>query len=262
MIEFRQVFKTYGRGVDTLADVNFGIAAGEFVFVSGPSGAGKSTLLKLIAGLDTPSRGTVLVNGQNVGRLPARARPYLRRAIGTILQDAHLLDDRSAFENVLLPLVVTGHSRGAAVNRARVAIERVGLSGKENLRPRELSGGDQQRLAIARAIVNRPSLLIADEPTANLDRDSAHRIAAIFRDFNRSGVTTLLATHDESLIAGYASRVLFVDGGRVVDGGPRTPGLGAASAAPAGGGFAGAPAGAVPGAAPAAPSPRFDGRPQ
>ena len=226
MIEFQQVHKSYGRGIDTLADVTFGIAQGEFVFVSGPSGAGKSTLLKLIAGLDVPSRGTVLVNGKNVGKLPGRFRPYLRRAIGTILQDVHLLSDRSAFENVMLPLTVTGHSRSAAAKRAHAAIERVGLSGKDGLRPQELSGGDQQRLAIARAIVNRPGLLIADEPTANLDRESARRIVEVFRDFNRVGVTTILATHDESLITDYATRVLLVKEGRVTDGGRRSPRLG------------------------------------
>lgn len=226
MIEFQQVYKSYGRGIDTLADVTFGIAQGEFVFVSGPSGAGKSTLLKLIAGLDVPNRGTVLVNGKNVGKLPGRFRPYLRRAIGTILQDVHLLSDRSAFENVMLPLTVTGHSRSAAAKRAHAAIERVGLTGKDGLRPQELSGGDQQRLAIARAIVNRPGLLIADEPTANLDRESARRIVEVFRDFNRVGVTTILATHDESLITDYATRVLLVKEGRVTDGGKRTPRLG------------------------------------
>src|SRR5690606_38771611 len=141
MIELQHVFKSYGRGVNTLANVSFGIAKGEFAFVSGPSGAGKSTLLKLIAGLDVPSRGTVLVNGQNIGKMPARFRPYLRRAIGTILQDVHLLNDRSAFENVMLPLVVTGHARADAARRARAALERVGLSAKSVLRPEELSGG-------------------------------------------------------------------------------------------------------------------------
>jgi cell division transport system ATP-binding protein len=223
MIEFQQVYKSYGRGIDTLADVNFGIAAGEFVFVSGPSGAGKSTLLKLISGLDVPTRGTILVNGQNVGKLPGRARPYFRRAVGTILQDVHLLQDRNAFENVLFPLIVTGHSRAAAEKRARAAIDKVGLANKDKLRPQELSGGDQQRLAIARAIVNRPALLIVDEPTANLDRDSAQRIADVFRDFNRVGVTTVIATHDESLIDDYAHRVLHIEGGRLTDLGARTP---------------------------------------
>ncbi|WP_420227114.1 cell division ATP-binding protein FtsE [Pigmentiphaga litoralis] len=223
MIEFQQVYKSYGRGIDTLADVNFGIAAGEFVFVSGPSGAGKSTLLKLISGLDVPTRGTILVNGQNVGKLPGRARPYFRRAVGTILQDVHLLQDRNAFENVLFPLIVTGHSRAAAEKRARAAIDKVGLANKDKLRPQELSGGDQQRLAIARAIVNRPALLIVDEPTANLDRDSAQRIADVFRDFNQVGVTTVIATHDESLIDDYAHRVLHIEGGRLTDLGARTP---------------------------------------
>jgi cell division transport system ATP-binding protein len=228
MIEFQHVSKSYGRGIDTLADVSFSIAQGEFLFVAGPTGAGKSTMLKLIAGLEAPTRGTVLVNGQNIGKLSSRSRPYLRRAIGTMLQDAHLLNDRSAFENIMLPLVVTGQARAAAVKRARAAVERVGLAGKENLRPEELSGGDQQRLAIARAIVNRPAILIADEPTANLDSDSARRIIEVFRDFNREGVTTLIATHDESLIADYATRVLHVQQGRVSDAGHRAA-MGAAT---------------------------------
>ncbi len=215
MIEFKHVFKSYARGIHALVDANLRVDAGEFVFVSGPSGAGKSTLLKLIAGLDVASRGVVEVNGQDIGKLAPRARPYLRRAIGVILQDAHLLNDRSAFENVLLPLIVTGHSRQQATSRARAAIEKVGLAGKESYRPEALSGGDQQRLAIARAIVNRPAILIADEPTANLDQESAVRIVEVFRDFNRVGVTTLLATHDQSLIANYATRVIHVDAGQV-----------------------------------------------
>jgi cell division transport system ATP-binding protein len=217
MIEFRHVFKSYGRGVNSLSDASFGIAPGEFVFVSGASGAGKSTLLKLIAGLIAPTRGTIQVNGQNLDKLPARARPYLRRAVGVVLQDAHLLTDRSAFDNVLLPLVVTGHDHSTAVARTRAAIEKVGLAGKEMRNPLELSGGDQQRLAIARAIVNRPAILIADEPTANLDQASARHIVEVLRDFNRVGVTTLVATHDETLIAAHTTRVLHVESGRVTD---------------------------------------------
>lgn len=215
MIEFRHVFKSYGRGLNTLSDVNLDVSAGELVFLSGPSGAGKSTLLKLIAGLIAPSRGKVKVNGHEINKMPTRARPYLRRAIGVILQDVHLLNDRSAFDNVILPMIVTGHDAGTARTRARAAIEKVGLSGKEMLRPIELSGGDQQRLAIARAIVNRPALLIADEPTANLDTASAQRIIEVFRDFHRVGVTTLIATHDHELIKRHAKRVLYVDRGRV-----------------------------------------------
>ncbi len=215
MIEFTHVFKSYGRGINALTDANFKIAAGEFVFVSGPSGAGKSTLLKLVAGLIPATRGRVKVNGHDLGKMPARARPYLRRAVGVILQDTHLLNDRNAFENVLMPLIVTGVDRSTATARARAAIEKVGLAGKEGRRPVELSGGDQQRLAIARAIVNRPAILIADEPTANLDHASATRIIDVFRDFNRVGVTMLIATHDESLIAEHTNRVLHVVNGKV-----------------------------------------------
>lgn len=217
MIEFSHVFKSYGRGVNALADASFHVGAGEFVFVSGPSGAGKSTLLKLIAGLIPPSRGKIQVNGQELGRLAPRARPYLRRAVGVILQDTHLLNDRSAFENVLVPLIVTGHDRVSSTARARAAIEKVGLAGKETRLPIELSGGDQQRLAIARALVNRPAILIADEPTANLDQASAKRIIEVFRDFNRVGVTMLIATHDQGLIASHTNRVLHVENGRVSD---------------------------------------------
>ena len=146
--------------------------------MSGPSGAGKSTLLKLIGGLEPASRGSIQVNGQRLDKLPARA-PYLRRAVGVILQDTHLLFDRSAFENVMLPLAVTGQAWDSAA--ARAALDKVGLSGKEELNPIELSGGEQQRLAIARAIVNRPAILIADEPTANLDHDNAQRIMNVPR---------------------------------------------------------------------------------
>lgn len=217
MIEFSHVFKSYGRGINALSDASFHVTQGEFVFVSGPSGAGKSTLLKLVAGLIPASRGRIQVNGQDLGKLTARARPYLRRAVGVILQDTHLLNDRSAYDNVLMPLIVTGHDAQTAIARARAAIEKVGLAGKETRRPIELSGGDQQRLAIARAIVNRPALVIADEPTANLDHASARRIIEVFRDFNRVGVTMLIATHDEALMAAYSNRVLHVENGRVHD---------------------------------------------
>ena len=217
MIEFQHVFKSYGRSRNILADINFRIDAGEFVFVSGPSGAGKSTLLKLIGGLDPPSRGSITVNKNRLDKMPARARPYLRRAVGVILQDTHLLFDRSAFENVLLPLTVVGLERSQAITRARAALDKVGLAGKEDLNPVEMSGGEQQRLALARAIVNRPAILIADEPTANLDHESAKRILDVFRDFNRVGVTTLIASHDTALMASYASRTLQILPGRFTD---------------------------------------------
>lgn len=217
MIEFQHVFKSYGQGKNILADINFRIDAGEFLFVSGPSGAGKSTLLKLIGGLEPPSRGAVIIKGQRTDRMSARALPYLRRAVGVILQDTHLLYDRNAFHNVMLPLAVMGLDAAQAANRARAAMEKVGLSGKEAFYPVELSGGEQQRLAIARAIVNRPAILIADEPTANLDQESARRIMDVFRDFNRVGVTTLIASHDRNLMAGYANRTLLVQPGRFTD---------------------------------------------
>ena len=217
MIEFQHVFKSYGRGRNILADLTFQVSAGEFVFVAGPSGAGKSTLLKMIAGLEPATRGSIQVNGQRLDKLSARARPYLRRAVGVILQDTHLLYDRSAMQNVLLPLAVTGLDPKLAHARARAALEKVGLSAKEDLSPIELSGGEQQRLAIARAIVNRPAILIADEPTANLDHENARRILSVFKDFNRVGVTTLIASHDEVLMAEHASRTFRIEPGHFHD---------------------------------------------
>ncbi|MFA5522166.1 MAG: ATP-binding cassette domain-containing protein [Castellaniella sp.] len=217
MIEFHHVFKSYGRGRNILADINFRIEPGEFILVSGPSGAGKSTLLKLIGGLEPASRGAVHVNGHRIDRLPRRALPYLRRAVGVILQDSHLLFDRSAMDNVLLPLAVMGLAPRVARTRARAALEKVGLLGMEQLNPIEMSGGEQQRLAIARAIVNRPAILIADEPTANLDHDSGQRIMTVFRDFNQVGVTLLIASHDHSLMAPYATRTLHIEAGRFTD---------------------------------------------
>lgn len=217
MIQFQHVFKSYGRSRNILHDINFDVAAGEFVFVSGPSGAGKSTLLKLIGGLEPPSRGSVQVNGQKLEKMSPRSRPYLRRAVGVILQDTHLLYDRSVIANVTLPLIVTGHPQAKALARARAALEKVGLSGKDMMKPIELSGGEQQRLAIARAIVNRPAILIADEPTANLDLESATRIMNVFRDFNQVGVTTLIASHDQALMSRYANRTLRIDEGRFTD---------------------------------------------
>ena len=217
MIEFQHVFKSYGQGRNILADISFRVAAGEFIYVAGPSGAGKSTLLKLIGGLESSSRGSIQVNGQKLEQLSARARPYLRRSVGVILQDTHLLYDRSAIENVLLPLTVTGLATEVARARARAALEKVGLSAKENVPPIELSGGEQQRLAIARAIVNRPAILIADEPTASLDKDTARRIMSVFKDFNRVGVTTVIASHDDALMAEYATRAFKVEPGKFAD---------------------------------------------
>jgi len=215
VIQFSQVHKSY-QGIKALAGLTFSIEAGELVFIAGRSGAGKSTLLKLVAAIERPTTGTVNVAGQNVGRMKNKSIPYLRRNLGLIFQDQKLLLDRSVLANVLLPLVVVGTPPKDAAKRARAALDKVGLLDRERASPLSLSGGDQQRLAIARAIVNRPSVLIADEPTANLDRDAALRVIDIFRDFNRVGVTVLIATHDHTLFSGLALRVLELDAGTLV----------------------------------------------
>jgi cell division transport system ATP-binding protein len=198
MISFSHVYKRYPGGFEALHDVSFSIRAGELVCVTGRSGAGKSTLLKLIVAIERPTSGTVIVTGQNVGALRDRAIPFLRRNFGLIFQDHKLLFDRNVFENVLLPLSINGYSRSEAARRVRAALEKVGLLGKEKLNPITLSGGEQQRLAIARAIVHRPSILIADEPTGNVDAAYASELGELFKSFNQAGVTVIIATHDES----------------------------------------------------------------
>ena len=170
------------------------------VFLTGHSGAGKSTLLKLIAGIERPNSGSVLVNNQNIGSLKGAALPYLRRNLGIIFQDHKLLFDRSVFDNVLLPLQICGFDHRESAKRVRAALDKVGLLKREKANPIALSGGEQQRLCIARAIVNRPAILLADEPTGNLDTEYAHEIMDIFRSFHQVGVTLLLSTHDESVL--------------------------------------------------------------
>jgi len=215
LISFSSVVKRYPGGQEALKGVSFSIEPGEFLFIAGHSGAGKSTLLKLIPAIERPSGGTVLVNGQNVGALQRRALPYLRRNLGLVFQDQKLLYDRSVFDNVMLPLAFGELGMREARRRARAALEKVGLLERERANPVQLSGGEQQRLAIARAVVNRPAVLIADEPTANLDTASATGILDIFTAFNQVGVTVLVATHDEALIGRYARRVLRLAKGAV-----------------------------------------------
>jgi cell division transport system ATP-binding protein len=215
LISFSSVWKRYPGGKDALLDVSLGIEAGAFVLVAGPSGAGKSTLLKLIATIDRPTSGTVVINGQNVGALRRAALPYLRRNLGLVFQDQKLLYDRSVYDNVMLPLSFSAHAPKEAARRARAALDKVGLLAREKANPIQLSGGEQQRVAIARAVVNRPSLLVADEPTANLDADAANRILEIFVAFNQVGVTVLIATHDQSLVERYGRRVLRLEDGRI-----------------------------------------------
>ena len=217
MISFSAVVKRYPGGQEALKGVSFTIEPGEFAFVAGHSGAGKSTLLKLIPAIERPSSGAILVNGQNVGALKRAALPYLRRNLGLVFQDQKLLYDRSVYDNVMLPLAFGELGGREAARRARAALEKVGLLAREKANPIQLSGGEQQRLAIARAVVNRPSVLIADEPTANLDAESAAAILEIFAAFNQVGVTVLVATHDEALIGRFAKRVLRLAKGRLVE---------------------------------------------
>ena len=213
MISFSSVVKRYPGGQEGLKGVSFAIEAGQFAFVAGHSGAGKSTLLKLIPAIERPSGGAVLVNGQNVGALKRAALPYLRRNLGIVFQDQKLLYDRSVYDNVMLPLAFSELGGREAAGRVRAALDKVGLLAREKANPIQLSGGEQQRLAIARAVVNRPSVLIADEPTANLDAESAAAILEIFADFNKVGVTVLVATHDEALIGRFARQVLRLEKG-------------------------------------------------
>ncbi|MBM3345536.1 MAG: ATP-binding cassette domain-containing protein [Betaproteobacteria bacterium] len=213
MISLSGVTKRYPGGREALTGVSFQIEPGEFVFLTGRSGAGKSTLFRLIAAIERPSSGSVLVAGQNVGSLSARGVPFLRRNLGLVFQDQKLLFDRSVFDNVMLPLLVTGQPYRDSARRARAALDKVGLLDRERANPVALSGGEQQRLCIARAVVNRPSILIADEPTSNLDAEYADIIMGMFRSFNQVGVTVLIATHDRHSLE--QGRVVALDHGRV-----------------------------------------------
>lgn len=213
MITFDRVTKRYPPDITALTDVSVEIGDGELVTIVGHSGAGKSTLLKLIPAIEQPSSGTILVNGQNVGILKRGALPYLRRNIGLVFQDQKLLFDRSALANVLLPLEIAGFPHKEAQRRAEAALDKVGLARRTRALPIALSGGEQQRLAIARAVVHRPTLLLADEPTAYLDAGTARDVASIFLEFHQVGVTVLVATYDDSLFPG--ARRLRLDHGKV-----------------------------------------------
>jgi len=213
MIKFDQVTKRYPGSYDALKNVSFSIEAGELVFVTGHSGAGKSTLLKLIAAIERPTSGTVLIAKQNISKLKDSAIPYMRRKFGLVFQDHKLLYDRNCFDNVTLPLRINGLSGNEAKKRVRAALDKVNLLHKEKAMPISLSGGEQQRLAIARAVVSRPSILIADEPTGNLDASYAADIMAIFHAFHQVGVTVIIATHDALGMSLRQTRVLNLNHG-------------------------------------------------
>lgn len=215
MIRFDQVSKRYPGSEDILRGVSFNIEHGELVFVTGHSGAGKSTLLKLIAAIERPTQGTVLIGNQNISKLRPSASPYLRRKFGLVFQDHKLLYDRNCFENVALPLYINGITGNDAAKRIRAALDKVGLLGKEKTMPITLSGGEQQRLAIARAVVSRPSILIADEPTGNLDGGYAAEIMSLFYAFQQVGATVIIATHDAGRISMAGNKVLHLDHGRL-----------------------------------------------
>lgn len=215
MIKFNAVSKRYPGGFAALKNVSFEIADGEMVFLTGHSGAGKSTLLKLIAAIERPNGGNVLVNGENIGKIRSGAIPYLRRNLGLIFQDHKLLFDRNLYDNVMLPLQIAGFDHKESAKRVRAALDKVGLLKREKAYPIALSGGEQQRLCIARAIVNRPSILLADEPTGNLDTESANAIMEIFKSFHQVGATLLISTHDENILQNYSNRKLHLKQGEL-----------------------------------------------
>jgi cell division transport system ATP-binding protein len=218
LVSFNRVGKRYPDGYEALRDASFAIEAGDFAFLTGHSGAGKTTALKLIPAIERATTGAVLVNGQNVGALRDAALPFLRRSLGLVFQDQKLLHDRNVFENAMLPLQICGEPPREAARRVRAALDKVGLAGREKALPVMLSGGEQQRLCIARAVVNRPGILLADEPTANLDSAAAAEVMEIFRAFNQVGVTVLVATHDAALVERFGTRAVRLDHGRVLTG--------------------------------------------
>lgn len=219
MIQFDNLSKRYAGGFEALKAINLNVNAGELAFLTGHSGAGKSTLLKLLMLLERPSSGTLLINGKNINRLADNKIPAYRRQLGVVFQDHQLLMDRSVFDNVALPLQVAGQSRKEIGRRVRAALDGVGLLSKERHSPRMLSGGEQQRVGIARAVVHKPRILLADEPTGNLDPGLSAEIMALFRRFQDVGVTVLIASHDIDLINQMNCRIIRLEQGMVADDG-------------------------------------------
>ena len=217
MIAFERVGKRYPSGHDALSDVSFALGAGEMAFVTGHSGAGKSTLLRLVALLERPTRGQVTVGGRNLGVVRRRGIARVRRGVGMVFQDHRLLLDRSVFDNVALPLVIAGAPREETARRVRAALDKVSLLDREKSAPSMLSAGEQQRVGIARAIVAKPPVLIADEPTGNLDPQLAAEIMALFGEFEQVGTTVLVASHDLPLVKRMGKRVLVLDHGKLID---------------------------------------------
>lgn len=217
MVRFDRVTKRYSKSKDALSDISFELEHGEFAFLTGHSGAGKSTLLKLMMLMERPSKGDVYVDGELLNNMKAAKVPFLRRKVGVVFQNHQLLFDRSVYENVALPLLIAGYSPSEVPRRVRAALDSVGLLGYEKRNPIELSGGEQQRVGIARAVVNKPQLLLADEPTGNLDPELSEEIMNLFLRFQQVGVTVLIATHDIALIERMGHRRLILDHGTLSD---------------------------------------------
>ena len=217
MIHFDQVSKRYAEGHEALSGLSFDVEAGEMVFVTGHSGAGKSTLLKLLGLIERPSRGEIVVNGLPLARVRTRSIPGVRRDIGMVFQNHRLLMDRNVFDNVALPLRIAGAGREETAKRARAALDQVGLLAREGSLPVTLSTGEQQRVGIARAIVGKPPLIIADEPTGNLDPQLSVEVMRLFAEFQQVGTTVIVASHDLHLIRHMGKRVLVLDHGRLID---------------------------------------------
>lgn len=214
IIRFEQVYKKYPGNITALESLSFGIERGELVFLAGPSGSGKSTILKLIAGIESATTGSVIVNGIDLANTSQNHRTLIRQHIGFIFQDHKILFDRSVFENVRLPLDILGYSEDGIKDRVFNALASVGLEHKFDLMPQQLSGGEQQRLCIARAIIHKPKILIADEPTANLDRDNALKILELFKSFHKASATVIISAHDETILSDYGKRIIRLTNGQ------------------------------------------------
>ena len=219
MIEFKNVTKRYEHDVEALSDINIKINRGEFVFLAGPSGSGKSTFLKLLLKEEVPSSGTVIVNERDLSKVKEREVPYIRRKIGCVFQDFRLLYDKTVYENIVLALRVVGASEREIKNAVSVVLKQVGLKGKEDCYPNQLSGGEQQRVGLARALVTKPPLIIADEPTGNLDSETAQEIMQMLYEINAGGTTIIMVTHDHSIIDKSGKRVINLEKGKIISDG-------------------------------------------
>jgi len=219
MVRMNEVFKEYANGTKALKGVTFELNSGEFAFLVGPSGSGKSTIIRLLIGEIAPSDGIVIVNGQDMDNIKMRKMPYLRRTVGVIFQDFRLIENKSVYENVAFAMRVIGASGREIRQRVPYVLELVGLEFKAKAKPDELSGGEQQRVAVARALVNNPRLIIADEPTGNLDPARSLEILLLLKKINELGTTVLIVTHEKPLVDQFSQRVIAIDGGRIISDG-------------------------------------------